>query len=140
MDREFQRFISSAQNGFNWYNEGQDDAVLDEFPAQELFRCADEPTKDWIKIWEWAGGRFFEGRMIALKNDPIWSRISKFGLPYPPFADDQAMWVRDVDRSDAERIGVISRREVVVREKRRLWSDDAKVFQAKWLRKKPAEE
>jgi hypothetical protein len=40
-----------------------------------------------------AGGQIFGGRMIALKSDPIWTAISAFGTPYPPFDYNSGMWV-----------------------------------------------
>jgi hypothetical protein len=45
--------------------------------------------------------------MIALKNDPIWTAISSFGLPYPPYDFNSGMWVRDVSREEAEDLGLI---------------------------------
>ena len=45
--------------------------------------------------------------MIALKTDPIWTKISRFGHPWPPFDFNSGMGVRDVSRADAIRLGVI---------------------------------
>lgn len=95
-----------AQGYGNW-KQGQ--ATLDAFPAQELFRAEDrEEPRDWLQRWRVAGGQIFEGgRMIALKNDPIWIEISGFGLPYPPFDFNSGMEVRDVDREEAVALGLI---------------------------------
>ena len=46
--------------------------------------------------------------MIALKDDPIWTEISAFGTPYPPFDFRSGMWVRDVSRAEAERLGLLA--------------------------------
>lgn len=47
--------------------------------------------------------------MIALKNAPIWTAISAFGLPYAPFDFGSGMDVRDVDRDEAAALGLIDR-------------------------------
>lgn len=91
-----------------WQTEHADPDILDAFPAQELIRV--EPRlkpRDWESRWEEAGGSLFEGRMIARKDDPIWVRISRFGKPWPPFDFGSGMGVQDVERSEAEALGVI---------------------------------
>jgi hypothetical protein len=104
-----------AAFGFGQYLQGQDEAVLDQWPAQELFRAEErKEPRDWPTRWMQAGGQIFEGgRMIALKNDPIWTEISAFGTPYPPFDFGSGMWVRDVDRETAESLGLLSPGQVV---------------------------
>lgn len=95
--------------GYGQWTQGQDPAILDEWPAQELFRAEDrELPRNWIARWTGAGGTIFEGRMIAPKNDPIWTLISAFGLPYPPFDFNSGMDVQDIDRDEAVRLGVVS--------------------------------
>ncbi len=103
--------LEMAQGYGNWA-QGQDSAVLDQWPAQELIRVANfesEHKRDWPVRWEAAGGEFFDGRMIALKNDPIWTEISRFGLPYPPFDFNSGMDVQDVNRDEAIDLGLIDR-------------------------------
>jgi hypothetical protein len=101
--------------GYGQWKQGQRAVILDVYPAQELFRSEDrnEP-RDWPERWAAAGGGFFpgdsdypEGRMIALKNDPIWTEISAFGLPYAPFDYNSGMDVQDIDRDEAESLGLI---------------------------------
>lgn len=89
--------------GYGQWKQGQDPAVLDQWPAQELIRVIDSKEKrDWEQRWRDAGGTVYPGgRMIALKNDPIWEAISRFGLPYPPFDFNSGMDVADVDRDEA---------------------------------------
>lgn len=90
------------------YAMGQDADMLDAFPAQELVRIEErELPRDWLRRWAEAGGKLFGGRMIALKTDPIWQRISRFGTPYPPFDFGSGMGVEDVSREEAEALGVI---------------------------------
>ncbi len=112
--------------GFGQWMQGQRKSILDVYPAQELFRSEDrnEP-RDWPERWAAAGGEFFpgdasypEGRMIALKNDPIWSEISAFGLPYAPFDFNSGMDVEDIDREEAEELGLISPEDSVEPEER----------------------
>lgn len=101
--------LQSAQ-GYGRWIQGQDSAILDQWPAQELVRVIESKVKrDWATRWAEAGGRFFETRMIALKNDPIWTRISRFGTPYPPFDFNSGMDVQDIDRDEAIAFGLIDR-------------------------------
>ncbi len=95
--------------GFGKFIRDQDPAALDASPAQELFRAESrrEP-RNWPQRWMAAGGQFYDGRMIALKNAPIWTAISEFGQPFPPFDYGSGMWVRDILRPEAIALGVIS--------------------------------
>jgi len=106
--------VESAQ-GYGNFLQGQADGALDVFPAQELFRAEDrEKPRDWRTRWMQAGGEIFTGgRMIALKSDPIWTEISRFGVPWPPFDYGSGMWVRDVDRAEAEALGLLNPGEEV---------------------------
>lgn len=87
---------------------GQDPDVLDAFPAQELIRVEDRmKPRDWIARWQEAGGQLFDGRMIALKSDPIWRKISRFDKPWPPFDFGSGMGVEDVSHEEAIAVGLI---------------------------------
>ena len=101
--------LQQAQ-GYGHWAQGQDEAVLDQWPAQELIRVQDTRVqRDWPARWAEAGGQFYGDRLIALKNDPIWTRLSRFGLPYPPFDFNSGMDVIDVDRDTAIAAGLIDR-------------------------------
>lgn len=104
--------------GYGWREQGMQADVLDEWPAQELYRAFGpsdaSKQRDWAARWAEVGGQFFGGRMIALKTDPVWERLGdpgKFpdglGNPYPPFAFNSGMDVRDIDRAEAEDLGLI---------------------------------
>lgn len=96
--------------GYGWWAQGQSAAVLDQWPAQELVRVESRvnPRGDWPERWVAAGGRISPGgRMVALKNDPVWTNLSRFGLPYPPFDYGSGMGVEDVDRDTAVSLGLI---------------------------------
>lgn len=87
--------------------------ALAAFPARELVRLPQSNPRvprDWPTRWRNAGGGFFQGRMIALAADPVWSRISRFGLPYPPFDFNSGMTTRQVSASEALSLGVIDDR------------------------------
>ena len=79
------------------------------FPAQELVRIEERQVpRSWQNIWRSHGGKIYPGgRMIALKEDPIWSAISRFGTPYPPFDFNSGMGVDDVSYEEALKLGVI---------------------------------
>ena len=96
------------------YGQGQylaamDEDVLQEWPAWELVRITPKKApRDWHARWTEAGGTLHDGRMIALKTDPIWSAISRFGKPHPPFDYNSGMGVEEVDRDTAEQLGLMS--------------------------------
>ena len=78
------------------------------FPAQELIRVSPrEKPRAWHERWSEAGARLYSGRMVALKDDPVWYTISAFGAPYPPFDFGSGMGVRDIDFEEAVSLGVI---------------------------------
>ena len=102
----------------------QDPDILDAYPCDELVRIGSRevprgyrrgakgrlievPDESWPARWAAAGGDFVGGRMIALKDDPIWTKISRFGRPWPPFDFNSGMGREDISREEAERLGVI---------------------------------
>lgn len=71
-----------------------DDAL---FLGCKMVLRGNEPSEAWWrKRWEAAADRVNwsgvarNGEMIALAFSPIWSELSDFGLPYPPFFMDKA--------------------------------------------------
>jgi hypothetical protein len=101
---------SSLRSCWRQYEDGLHEAILDQWPAQELIQVgpAQEPA-DWPHRWRSAGGQVVSGRMIALKDSPLWCTISDFGYPYPPFSAASKMRVRDIDRDTAMSLGLIDR-------------------------------
>ena len=98
--------VAFAQ-GYGHHTAGQERVVLDAFPCQELIREVESRVqRPWLDIWTRRGGRVYGDRMIALKTSPVWTAISRFGLPYPPFDFNSGMGVRDVSRSEAAALGV----------------------------------
>jgi hypothetical protein len=101
--------------GYGQFVQANTEGALDAFPCQELFRLknvtavARGTARDWVSRWQRAGGQIVGGgRMIALKNDEIWTRISTFGNPYPPFDWNSGMWTKPVSREEAVELGVIT--------------------------------
>lgn len=88
--------------GYGSYAEGLDPESLDAYPAWELIQIeiASEPY-DWNARWTKSGGQIYSGRMIALRNHPVWLRISDLGHPHPPFAFESSMNVKDISRIEA---------------------------------------
>ncbi len=110
---------------------GQSDGALFQFPAYELVRVyvrevprgkrrakggalVEDPGNDWPSRWEKVGGQFFDGRMIARKDDPIWNEIGSSGefsdgldAPFPPFAFNSGYGWREVPRAECVALGVI---------------------------------
>lgn len=78
------------------------------FPCYELVRVEERNVpRDWRSKWVSNGGRLYQGRMVALKDDPIWTAISRFGCPYPPFDFNSGMGVEDVSFDEAVQLGLI---------------------------------
>ncbi|WP_146180180.1 hypothetical protein [Opitutus sp. ER46] len=94
---------------FGRWQASQDPDILNEFPAQELIRVEErEEPRDWANRWAEAGGSFFDGRMIARKDDPVWTKISRFGRPWPPYDFGSGMGIEDIDRDEAEQLGLVA--------------------------------
>lgn len=86
----------------------QDPDVLDAYPAQELVRIEDRQVpRDWRQRWAETGTPMPDGRMVALKSSPVWAQLSRFGTPFPPLDFGSGMGYEDIDRDEAERLGLI---------------------------------
>ena len=96
--------------GYMQFAEGMSPGAFAAFPAQEFrrVRYSRHPRGDWPQRWANAGGKTYGGKMIAMKDDPVWERLSVFGNPFPPFDWGSGMGVMDVDRKAAIRLGLIS--------------------------------
>ncbi|QBG47813.1 hypothetical protein EGM51_10575 [Verrucomicrobia bacterium S94] len=116
-------------HGYGQHMAAQDPDLLDLWPCQEFVRteARNDPRLDWEQRWSAAGGSFYGGRMIARKDDTVWSKLSAFGVPYPPFDYNSGMGVRDVRRDEAERLGVIRHSTVVQPDQRNLINEEVSV-------------
>lgn len=100
--------VQQAYGHADWKS-GQDPDALAAAPAWELVRSESRIVpRDWRARWTEHGGRFFGGRMIALKTDSIWTKISRFKTPWPPFDFGSGMGVEDVLRGEAEALGLLT--------------------------------
>ena len=117
--------LVDGARGFAQTQEGQDPAVLNRWPAQELFRAESRVLpRNWIERWkraaELAGDKdalrmcIEHERLIALKSSKIWQYLGSrdlfkdaLGNSWPPFAFNSGMWVRDIDREEAVSLGLI---------------------------------
>jgi hypothetical protein len=77
----------SLRQGLRRFHRDRGSISLDCWPAQELILVGNEEDQIayWRNRWSEAGGREVLGRMVALKNDAIWQRLSVYNLPFPPF-------------------------------------------------------
>lgn len=95
--------------GYSRFKRTSSGGALLAFPAQELIRVrASKVERPWTARWKAQGGKLYQNRMIALKSDPIWAKISRFDLPYPPFDFNSGMGIRDISRADAIALGVMT--------------------------------
>lgn len=82
------------------------------FPAWELVRYAPRAVpRDWPARFTLSGGEIRGGRMIALKDSPVWAELGNFedgiGVDYPPFAWGSGMGWRAVGFREARELGLI---------------------------------
>jgi hypothetical protein len=111
LDLILQQNVRSAR-GYGKWAADMDPISLDLWPAQELIRIMARRVHrgDWKRRWVEAGGRL-GGRMIALKTDPVWVNLNRFGVPYPPYDYGSGMGVLDIDRDTAVKLGLIGETE-----------------------------
>jgi len=119
--------------GAGWHQQGQDPDILDAFPALEFSRVEsrEEPRGTWPQRWNRARAETITdgatdsstGRMIALKGHPIWTRLSRFGLPYEPFDFGSGYGTEDVRRADAMALGLLDLDTVIVPDDRGFNAD-----------------
>ena len=84
------------------------------YPAQRLVRIRySRQPRDWAARWREAAaavnyeGVATDGSHIALLTSPIWRKLSRFDLPYPPFDFNSGMGVDPVDYEEAQRHGLV---------------------------------
>ncbi len=84
------------------------------YPAQRLVRIRySRQPRDWAARWREAAaavnyeGVATDGSHIALLTSPIWRKLSRFDLDYPPFDFNSGMGVDPVDYEEAQRHGLV---------------------------------
>jgi hypothetical protein len=104
----YDQAIQSAHGYARWQTDNDPD-ILDAFPAQELLpSSARRPRDDWERRWVAAGGQVIDGRIVGLKTDPAWIKLNRFGVPWPPFDFGSTRVLMDIDRAEAEDLGLIN--------------------------------
>lgn len=90
------------------------------YPAWRLVRVEGRMApRDWAGRWNAARAELgaattatmalnANGPMVALKEDPIWTAISRFGQPWPPFDYNSGMGTEEVPRSECEALGLVA--------------------------------
>lgn len=108
--------MNQAQaQGYAQWKTGQSAVALRMWPAMEFVRLENRvERRAWSARWKALGGKFYpgpseypEGRMIALKNDPIWKALNRFGVPWKPFDWGSGMGTRNIGRREALALGVV---------------------------------
>ena len=103
-----------AQGKARWLADVDPD-VIKAYPAFEFVRLSPrDQWRDWPQRWKDAGlpdpvltGGDYGMRMIALKSDPNWSKLSRFGLPFAPFDFQSGMGLKSIGRREAEQAGLL---------------------------------
>lgn len=114
-----ENIASSQKAGQRHWEERTDATTLRIIPGWELCFIGNrwyESLDEWHSRWERCGGRLSEGRMIAAKWDPIWTKLSStfddgLGEPYPPYARSSDAYWMDVDQDEAIVVGAITESE-----------------------------
>lgn len=102
---------------------GNHDPELQDYPCYELIRLEGRKVpRAWVVRWQGAGGRLFPGgrektlqdfRLVARKDDPIWTAISRFGRPWPPYDFRSGIGRRPLTRRESVALGVITADAVI---------------------------
>jgi hypothetical protein len=93
---------------------GLSEGALYAAPAQELVRGRPARIpRDWRARWAEAGGTLYGSRMIALKTDDVWTNLSRFGVPWPPFDFGSGMVLRNINRADAIALRLIEEDDIL---------------------------
>ncbi len=84
-----------------------------------------KPGDDWPSRWVAAGGELFDRgtRMIAAKDSPVWQALGEgaggytdtLGNPFPPFAWGSGMGLREISRTEALLLGVITEEDEIAK-------------------------
>lgn len=117
----------SLMRGAGEQMRGQTPHRLTLYPAWELVRVTDKSAprhwggvepgsgKNMLEFPRWviAGGKFFAGKMVAFKGDPVWGELGGYdnfddalGVDHPPFAFNSGMGWREVSAAECERLHV----------------------------------
>ena len=128
-------FQAQSAHGAAAHQASLDSNLLDAFPAQRLVRVESRRMpRDWYSRWAQAGEMVgWEGAsrttMVALITSPIWTALSRFDRPYPPFDFGSGMGLETVDRDEAEKLGLLPKDEPPAERLQRLREASAQARQ-----------
>lgn len=98
---------TEAAQEFGYYQQGQDPAILDVFPAQRFIRV--RPVRI-PRPYHVAA----EGEIRRKDDEAFWLSLNRdFGVPWGPWGFASGMGVEDVDRDEAIAAGVIKESDTV---------------------------
>ena len=91
--------------GYGWWKQGNDQAILDAFPAQRFIRGHDVAVPRPLHAEN-------EGAVRRKDDIAFWRKMNSpsiggFDVPWPPFGFNSGMDVEDVERVEAEKLGMI---------------------------------
>ena len=116
--------IKTQQAGdYGYWRQGMDPDVLNEFPAMRFIRV--KSVKEPRLAHEGYEDQVF------LKTDPIWWRVinKDFGVPWGPWGWGCGHDVEDVDRDEAQSLGLIKRGQTVAQiTQANGWPNPSKFF------------
>ena len=103
--------------GYARWKLDQNEGALALWPAQRLGASSAHTPRDWRRRWAEAGDACgwrgaIPSEFVALKNSPIWAKLSRFGTPWPPFDFGSTRDLEDVDREEAIRYGLLQENEI----------------------------
>jgi hypothetical protein len=93
--------VTQQAEDYGYYRQGMDPDVLNEFPAQRFIRVKAVKQERELHIP-------YEDK-VYLKTDPIWAKVINhdFGVPWGPWGWGCGHDVEDVDRDEAEQLGLL---------------------------------
>lgn len=92
--------------GYSEWKASTDPGGWGSVSARELIcQGADDDSSNWREVWKWAGGKLSDGRMIAHPQSVIWMKLSRFGVPWPPFEEGCGARVRSIGCGEVAALG-----------------------------------
>lgn len=97
------------------YEHSMDALQTELYPAFELIRDPrNKRFRGSLDAWRAAGGRIVgRNRLVAAKDDTIWTRVSALGHCHPPFDFGYWSYFEEVDWEQAIRLRVVERNKPI---------------------------
>lgn len=105
---------TESANEYGYWSQGNDPDVLNAYPAQRFIRVRPVRTPRPLHAAN-------EGAVRRKDDLAFWLSMNPdFGVPWGPWGYGSGMGVEDVDRIEAERLGLVGRRETLTSPERQL--------------------